>query len=181
MVERIALFGFESTGKTTLAEALARYYGEPVAYEYVREFWDRRNGHITAADLPMIARGQIVAEEQAARRAHRLLFCDTELLTNRLWFDLLFPGHCPPWVASLAETRSQHYALYLLCAAEQPYAADPQRCFPDPDLRQRHAAEWRAALRARGLPMVELSGDLEQRQATAISAIERYCDSAGFT
>lgn len=175
MIDRIALFGFESTGKTTVAEALATHYQEPVAKEYVREFWDRRNGYITAADLPMIARGQIAVEEQAARRAHRLLFCDTELLSNRLWFDLLFPGRCPPWVASLAETRSQHYALYLLCAADQPCAPDPQRCFSDPELRRRYAAAWRDALRGRGLPMVELSGKPDQRLAAAISAIDRHC------
>lgn len=172
MLKRIALFGFESTGKTTLAEALARHYREPVAYEYVREFWDRRRGYITAADLAMIARGQIAAEAQAAQQARRLLFCDTELLTNRLWFDLLFPGQCPPWVASLAETRSRDYALYLLCSAEQPSTPDPQRCFPEPRLRRRHAAAWRQALRVRGLPMVALSGSLDRRLATAISAIE---------
>lgn len=177
MIKRIALFGFESTGKTTLAAALARYYREPVAYEYVREFWDRRRGHITAADLPMIARGQIAVEEQAARDAQRLLFCDTELLTNRLWFDLLFPGQCPPWVASLAETRSRHYALYLLCAAEQASTPDPQRCFPDPGLRQRYAALWQETLRTRGLPMVELAGNPDQRLASAISAIDRHCKS----
>lgn len=177
MLKRIALFGFESTGKTTLADALARYYCEPVAYEYVREFWGRRRGYITAADLPMIARGQIAAEEQAARQARRLLFCDTELLTNRLWFDLLFPGQCPPWVASCAETRSRRYALYLFCAAEQPSAPDPQRCFPDPGLRQRYAAVWRQALRVRGLPTIELSGNPEQRLASAIAAIDGHSTS----
>lgn len=175
MLERIALFGFESSGKTTLAEALASYYDEPVAYEYVREFWDRRRGYISAADLPMIARGQIAAEEQAAREARRLLFCDTELLTNRLWFDLLFPGQCPPWVASCAEMRSRRYALYLFCTAEQPSTPDPQRCFPDPGPRQHYSAVWREALRVRGLPTVELSGNLAQRLANAISAIDGYC------
>lgn len=90
------VFGTESTGKTTLAQWLGQRFDAPVAQEYVREFWDRRHGYITAADLSIIARRQIAAEEDAARAAHDLLIADTDLLTSLLWFDLLFAGHCPP-------------------------------------------------------------------------------------
>lgn len=173
VLERIVLYGFESTGKTTLANALASLYREPVADEYVRQFWDRRNGYITAADLSMIARGQIANEACAANRARTMLFCDTDLLTNRLWFDLLFPGHCPPWVKSLADQRSQGYALYLLCDVDMPFADDPQRSFPDPTSRQRHAARWRHALDERQLPVVTLRGNLDSRLACATQAIDR--------
>ena len=36
MVKRIAIFGAESTGKSTLAEELAAHFGEPCVPEYVR-------------------------------------------------------------------------------------------------------------------------------------------------
>lgn len=41
---KIVIFGPESTGKTTLSGDLAKYYGEPVVPEYMREYlqqvWD---------------------------------------------------------------------------------------------------------------------------------------------
>ena len=58
-VKRIAIFGTESTGKTSLAERLALHFGEPWSREFAREFWDSHAGTIAAADLDVIARGQI--------------------------------------------------------------------------------------------------------------------------
>ena len=168
---RIALFGAESTGKTTLAQRLAAHFGEPWAPEYVREFWDRRGGVVGAGDLETIARGQIAAEEEAAARARRVLFCDTELLTNVLWADLLFPGACAAWVRAEADRRARGYALYLLCDTDIPFAPDPQRCFPDPAGREKCRRLWRGALASRGLPQVELHGNEAEREKTAIAAV----------
>lgn len=50
---RVVVFGPESTGKTWLAERLAQAFGEPWAPEFVREFWDRRAGHIAAATFAL--------------------------------------------------------------------------------------------------------------------------------
>lgn len=171
-VKRIALFGTESTGKTSLAERLAAHFDEPWAPEYVREFWDAHAGRIVAADLDAIGRGQIASEEAAAARAGRAVFCDTELITCTLWNDVLFPGACPGWVREEADRRARRFALYLLCDADVPFAPDPQRCFPDPMSRERARGLWREALVSRGLPFVEVSGDWAERERTAIAAVE---------
>ncbi|NCA13108.1 MAG: transcriptional regulator, partial [Proteobacteria bacterium] len=99
---RVVVFGTESTGKTTLAAALARRFGEPWAPEFVRGFWEAAGGRITAADLDAVARGQIDSEERAAALARRVVILDTDLLTCALWNDLLHPGHCPGWVRTAA-------------------------------------------------------------------------------
>lgn len=171
-VRRIALFGPESTGKTRLAGELARHFGEPWVPEYVREFWDAHQGRVTAEDLEEIARGQMRTEEAAARRARRFLFCDTELLTNVLWADLLFPGRCPEWVRIEADRRASHYAMYLLCLTDLPFEPDPQRCFPDEAGRSMCLRLWRKTLAERGLPVVEISGSGKERLARAIAAVE---------
>ncbi|MCC6414549.1 MAG: ATP-binding protein [Opitutaceae bacterium] len=169
---RIAVFGAESTGKSTLAAALGRRFDAPVAAEYVREFWDAHGGRIEAEDLTMIARGQIAGEEAAVARATGgLVICDTELLTNVLWADLLFPGRCPAWVRAEAEARSRHYALYLLCDTDIAFAPDPQRCFPDAAGRAMGRRLWRETLASRGLPFVEIRGSAEAREAAAVAAI----------
>lgn len=172
-VKRIAVFGPESTGKTSLARRLAAHFGEPWSIEYVRRFWDEHNATITAADLDAIARGQIAGEDAAAAAARRVCFCDTELLTCVLWDDLLFPGACPPWAREAADRRARGFALFLLCATDVPFEPDPQRCFPDPAGRAMCMRLWRETLTSRGLPFVELhGGDFEARALQAIRAVE---------
>ena len=169
---RIALFGPESTGKSTLAEKLAVRFGEPWSPEFVREFWDTHGGVITAADLDAIARGQIAGEDAAVARAGRAVFCDTELLTCVLWDDLLFPDACPAWVRAEAERRAGGIALWLLCDTDLPWSPDPQRCFPDAAGRTMCRRLWREALASRGLAFVEISGDWAAREARAVAAVE---------
>lgn len=170
---RIAIFGTESTGKTALAQRLATYFSEPWSAEFVREFWERQAGRITAADLDAIARGQIANEEAAAARARRVVFADTELITCTLWNDVLFPGACPAWVREAATQRARGFALYLLCDADVPFAPDPQRCFPEADTREQARRLWREALVTRGLPFVEIRGGWAEREESAIAAVEQ--------
>jgi len=171
-VKRIVVSGTESTGKTWLAQRLAAHFGEPWAAEHAREFWDAHGG-ITAADLDALDRGQVANEEAAAAQARRVVFFDTDLITCVLWNDLLFPGRCPAWVRTEAERRARGNALYLLCDADVPFVADPQRCFPEAAERERSRELWREALVGRGLPVVEIRGDWATREAAAIAAVER--------
>ncbi len=172
-VKRVVVFGTESTGKTTLAQKLAAHFGEPWAPEFVREFWDLKEGKITAEDLGTIALGQMANEDLAVSRAKRVVFCDTDLLTCTLWDDWLFPGECPPWVRTEAEQRARETTLWLLCDTDIAWAPDPQRSFPDAASRERGRNLWRETLVSRGLPYVEIRGEGFGRERTAIAAVER--------
>ncbi|MEI6861121.1 MAG: AAA family ATPase [Verrucomicrobiota bacterium] len=168
---RFALFGPESTGKTTLAQTLAAHFGEPWSPEYVREFWDTHGGVISALDLDAIARGQLAGEDAAAAGARRGVFHDTELLTCMLWDDLLFPSACPPWVRAEADRRARGVTLWLLCDTDLPWSPDPQRCFPDAIGRAMCRKLWRNTLETRGLPFAEITGGWPERTARAIAAV----------
>lgn len=172
-MKRIVISGTESTGKTWLAQRLAAHFGEPWAEEFVREFWEIKAGKIGATDLGTIALGQMANEERAVERARRAVFFDTDLITCVVWDDLLFPGACPAWVRAEAERRAQECALYLLCDADVPFAADPQRCFPDEAGRAEGQRVWREALESRALPVVEIRGNWAAREAAAIAAVAR--------
>lgn len=173
-VKRIAVFGTESTGKTRLAERLARHFGVAWVPEYAREFWET-HGVIGLEDMVPIAREQWRREDEAAARARergeRLLICDTEALTTMLWSDLLY-GTCPEEVRRGAEKRCRDYALYLLLDADVPFEPDPARCFPEPEDRAKAARVWRGAVERRGLPRVEIRGGWAERERAAIAAVE---------
>lgn len=173
MTTRIAVFGPESTGKTTLARRLATHFDAPLAAEYVRAFWDAHHGQISASDLDAIARGQIQNEHAAGARGASLLICDTELITNTLWADVLFPGHCPDWVRTAADARSQRYALYLFCDTDIGFVDDGQRCFPDAKDRARCRRIWMQALTDRALPVATIRGTPAARFDTAVTVIQK--------
>lgn len=174
-VKRIAVFGTESTGKTRLAERLARELGVSWVPEYAREFWDANGGVIGLEDMVPIAREQWRREDAAvaaaAARGESAVICDTEALTTMLWSDLLY-GTCPDEVRRGAERRCRNYALYLLLEPDVPWAEDPQRCFPQPEERERLGRVWRGAVERRGLPVVAIRGsEWVERERAAVAAV----------
>jgi NadR type nicotinamide-nucleotide adenylyltransferase len=168
---RIAVYGPESTGKTWLAEKLAAHFRAPLVLEYARERWDAQ-GALGLEDMAPVAREQWRREDAAAATAERLVICDTDALTTMLWSDLLY-GTTPDEVRRGAEQRCRGYALYLLLDIDVPFAADPQRCFPDPADREKAMRLWRGALDRRQLPYEVISGDWPERERRAIAAVER--------
>lgn len=170
-VRRVAIFGPESTGKTVLAEKLAAHFGEPCVPEYARQFWDEHGG-ITLGDIAEIAQQQARLEDEAAARAKRVVFCDTEALTTVLWSDLLYK-ECPAPTRLAAEKRSRHYDLYLLMNTDVPFTPDPQRVFPDETERAKCMTLWREALVFRDRRFVEIRGSWAERERAAITAVNK--------
>lgn len=158
-VRRIAVLGAESSGKSTLCEALAHRYGTVWVPEYLREFVDTHGRVPFESDQYPIACTQLAREDQAARLATRWLFCDTTPLMTAL-YSRQYWGRVDPQLAGL---ESRHdYALTLVTAPDSPW---------EPDGLQRESEEVRqkvhrmlvATLEARGMPYVLLEGSLPQR------------------
>ncbi|RKX33660.1 MAG: ATPase [Verrucomicrobia bacterium] len=169
-IKRIVIYGPESTGKSVLAEALASHYNEPWSREYVRQYWLEHDGVITADSLEAIGTGQRSGEERAIAQAGKLVFCDTDLLTCRIWNDLLFAGHCPDWVRAEGNARALGAALYLFCDNDLPWKSDPMRSFPDESGQRMCRRLWQEALEELGVGFVLIQGTGEERLAKAIEA-----------
>ena len=167
---RIAVYGPESTGKTELATKLAAHFGEPLVAEYARERWDQQ-GALTLEDMLPVAQEQWRREDEAVARAKRLVICDTDALTTMLWSDVLY-GTSPDELRRGVEKRCKQYALYLLLDIDVPFAPDPQRCFPNPDDREKAMRIWRGALDRRHLPYKLIQGNWVEREWRAIDAVE---------
>lgn len=158
-VERICVLGGESSGKTTLAAALADALGTRRVPEYGRQLWDEKAGALDYEDLLAIARRQIDDEERGARDAARFLVCDTSPLTTLFYSRFLF-GRADPELERLARRRYHHV---FLCAPDFPFVQDGTR--QDHAFRARQHAFYEEALA--DIPHVLLTGPVGARVVRA--------------
>lgn len=165
MAPRIALLGGESSGKTTLAAALAARLGEPWVPEFGREHWHARGGVLDEADLLLIAATQVERERAAARHARRWLVCDTTPLTTAVYAEALV-GRVDPALAALAR---RSYARTFVCGIDIPWDQDGTR--RPPAFRAAQHARTLALLDEAGVDYRVLEGTLEQRVAETLEAL----------
>lgn len=119
---RICLIGPECTGKTTLAQRLARELGAAYVAEYAREYAEAGGNELSAADVGAIARGQL-ANEDAAGDADRIIL-DTDLISTVVYARFYY-GSCPLWIEE--EARRRRADLYLLMDTDLEWQADAAR------------------------------------------------------
>jgi HTH-type transcriptional regulator, transcriptional repressor of NAD biosynthesis genes len=156
-VRRVCILGGESSGKSTLAEALARHFGTLHVPEYGRELWEAKGGALTYEDLSHIGDAQVAAEEQALRRARRFLFCDTSPLTTLFYSRHLFQRAD----SKLEQLAGRLYDLVVLCDPDFAFVQDGTR--QDSAFRKRQHDWYAAELARRGVPHLTATGGLEQR------------------
>ena len=166
-VKRVAIVGPESTGKTTLTEKLAKHFETSWTPEFARGFLDEKGTDCLIEDIALIAKGQIETEEEKAKEANKILFCDTDLMTTCIWSEYLFK-ECPPWIEE--KSYEQKYDLTLLMNIDIPWVADPQR--PAPHLRKYFLDWFKRELEKRERNYILISGNYEERFALASLVIQ---------
>ena len=134
-VQRVCLLGGESSGKSTLAEALAKEFNTSQVAEYGRELWDAKSGFLVFEDMKHIAEVQIQREETAAMHANRFLFCDTSPLTTLLYSNHMF-GKAETRLELLAE---RNYAFTIFCVPDFSFVQDGTR---QPEAFRLRQHEW---------------------------------------
>ncbi|MCF8302079.1 MAG: ATP-binding protein [Bacteroidales bacterium] len=169
MIKRIAITGPESTGKSWLTKRLAEYYQTVWVPEYARDYINRLDREYVAEDILKIAKGQLELEEQIAQKARKFLFCDTELIVTKVWYEHKY-NSCPPWI--LDRIEDHRYDLYLLCNVDLPWQDDPQR--EHPHLREYFFDVYYHELQSRNLPFEVVSGQWEQRFKNAVELVGKH-------
>jgi NadR type nicotinamide-nucleotide adenylyltransferase len=166
-VRRITVTGSESTGKTWLAERLARRFHTAWSPEFSREYALHKAAPLDAADVEPIARGQMRAEDDVLRRARELAILDTDLVSTVVYAKHYY-GECPPWVENAARERLAD--LYLLCDIDVPWKPDAVRDRPH-HRRELHAA-FVTQLERYAAAYVIVRGTWEEREAAAVRALD---------
>ncbi len=169
---RVVLYGPESTGKTTLSQMLAAHFDTEWVPEFSRDYlqdkWDEQKEICSLEDILPIARGQMELENQKARKANKVLFCDTNLLETAVYSGAYFDGFCEPVL--LKHALKAHYDLYFLTYIDVPWVEDDLR--DRPHQRDLMFAKFKKPLDDYNKPYHILQGSLEERFATAVKMIE---------
>ena len=166
---RVVFTGSESTGKSTLAAAVAQHYGVEVVPEFVRAFAEQKGGVIEFSDHGAIARGQMALEDEYRARASRLLIQDTDLLSTVAYCRHYF-GRCPPWIEEAAVARRPE--LYALCQTDVPWVPDGVR--DRGHLREEMQKLFEDAVTASGASCVSLYGPVQSRLKEVIRVIDEF-------
>jgi NadR type nicotinamide-nucleotide adenylyltransferase len=167
-IYRVAVTGPESTGKSMLAKQLAEHYRTAWVPEYAREYIAGLKREYTQDDILEIAQTQLRNEEAKARKADRLLFCDTELIVTKIWSEVKYKS-CHQWI--LDKIEAHIYDLYLLCNIDLPWEYDPQR--EHPEMREELFGMYLHELESRKFPFTIISGLNEDRLKNAITIVDK--------
>lgn len=170
--KRVCLIGAESTGKTTLARMLAERYQTAWVPEYGREYSERKmeedgGYNWRSEEFTHIAQTQCERENESARRAKKVLICDTDAFATSVWHRRYMGEPSLEVEAIAAGHRCPD--LYLLTDADTPFVQDGTR---DGELIREWMHEtFVAELTARRRPFRLLSGALQQRFDRAVEFI----------
>ena len=169
----ICLTGPESTGKTTLAAALAAELGLPLVAEAARDYLRGRAGY-EREDLLAIADAQLDAEASMLASGAPVVLADTDLLVIQVWWEEKY-GALDIRISEALQARSAR--RYLLMQPDIPWAPDPQR--ESPFDRQRLYHRYQALLAASEFPFAEIGGQGQDRLAAARLQVLRWLKEVG--
>jgi len=168
---KIALFGPESTGKTTLAKQLAAYYNTEWVPEFARDYlqlkWEENQQICTLEDMMPIAYGQVALENEKLKSAKKYLFCDTNLMVTKVFSEVYY-GFCNP---NLMDAAIEHeYDLFFLTDIDVPWEKDDIR--DKPEGRETVFSVFRQTLIESKKPFITLSGNKESRLEKAKAIVD---------
>jgi nicotinamide riboside kinase len=172
---KIVVTGPESSGKTTLASALAAALHTVWAPEFSRTYLAHLGRPYERKDLKTIRLGQAAWEAWYAQQlSHQTTFqplvCDTDWTVVHIWEQYKFGSPDPQSPASRPQfsiLNSQF--LYLLCAPDIPWQPDPLR--EHPEERDVLFGMYETLLRGIGAQYIVVSGSVEQRLQAALAAV----------
>ena len=168
---KIAIYGPESTGKTTLAKQLATHFNTVWAPEFARDYlqekWNTKKEICVAEDLLPIAIGQMQLENEALQKANKYLFADTCLMITKVFSEIHY-GFCDAKLDKAA--RKHKYDLFFLTDVDVPWEQDDLRDAPND--RGATLEKFKQALIENNKPFIILSGNAEMRFQKAIAIIE---------
>jgi nicotinamide riboside kinase len=166
----IAITGPESSGKSTLAQALAAHLPNACSVsEYARTYLtnQKKIKVDNAQEIAKIWEMQCRDWKKHRQRQPRYLLLDTDDMVIQIWMQEVFGTEALAWKESHKECTID---FTLLCCPDLPWEADPLRT--NPMDRDRLFQLFIQALQANGRSYTCVRGLGEQRMQSALEALK---------
>ena len=173
---KIGIVGPESTGKSTLAIALAERLQGSYVPEFAREYIGSLGRPYTYEDVCVVAERNLVeskdryAKSRKTANAQSLIcFFDTELIVTKVWLDEVYQKR-PEWLTEPipAECRMD---FYLLLYPDLPAVPDPLRENLEQSARERLFHKYLHEIELTGKPYAIIRGLGTARLEAALQAL----------
>lgn len=175
-INRIYFLGPESTGKTTISELLAKKFQVNYVPEYGRILCERKEGNIDLMDFYEIVIKQREIEDRLSHKTlEKLLFCDTEAITTKVFCDLYYPSESHKLTEFFDYHIKQQIAngkcyFFIMNPDGVEVVQDGTRNFISEEQRKNHFKKIIAELQYWNLPYTILTGNYHNR----ITTVEKY-------
>lgn len=173
LITKVCFMGAPSTGKTSLARALAERHHTAWMPEYGAQYWldhqvDRR---ITLEQFEQIAPEHNLRENAMVLESRTYLFCDTNPITTYV-FAKDYHGRAGPVLTRLAKEAEKRYDLFFLCDTDIPYAETWDRS--GDQKRKWFQNQIVGDLAERHVPYFTVRGTLDERVAQVDAVLGQY-------
>ena len=170
-MKKIVITGPESTGKTTLAEALAQRLNAHLIPEYARNYVEKLDRPYNYSDVEKIAQYQLVEESKLSDLGSgEIVLMDTWLIVTKVWFEVVY-GAAPEWIEK--QIAADDIDLFLVCAPDIPWIADPIR-ENGGEMRMKLFDRYIKEIENHGFAYEIVSGTDEQRLKNAWNLIKSH-------
>ncbi len=161
---RVAVTGPESSGKTTLAQAIAKKMNGEYIPEVAREFLTNLGRNYIKSDLNEIARRQL---SQLLDSRSSLRISDSDFVVLDIWSKEKY-GSTSSYIEDLVINK--YFDLHILCTPNIPWEDDPLR--ENPNDRDRLFDLYKERLTELNKPFVIVEGAYDERLKKSCEAIE---------
>lgn len=166
-VRKVCFYGAESTGKSVMAQRMAEKYQTAFVPEVAREMIASNN--FNREDIIAIGREQTARVFQQLKKANKILFCDTDVITTQV-YSRHYLKVVPPILYEFE--RMVQYDLYFLFEIDTEWVSDGLRDQGSAEARRTLHNIFKEELDRRGINYITVQGNWEERERIVTQAID---------
>lgn len=167
-IKLVCFYGAESTGKSVMTKKMAEKYQTAFVPEVAREIITTNN--FNREDIIAIGREQTARIFQEAKRANKILFCDTDVITTQI-YSRHYLKVVPPVLYEFE--RMVQYDLYCLFDIDTEWVSDGLRDQGSAEARENLHHIFKAELDRRKINYLTIQGDWNERERIITQAVTK--------